>query len=92
MATPGADDLIMRVYAAMAQKERELISARTRAVLAAARDRETVLGGDRGWLQPSPPCAAAAAHVRQEEANRTAHRLTLELEALREKGSRPTPK
>jgi DNA invertase Pin-like site-specific DNA recombinase len=32
----GADDLMMRIYAAMAQKERELISERTRAALAAA--------------------------------------------------------
>ena len=30
---PGADDLMMRIYAAMAQKERELISERTRAAL-----------------------------------------------------------
>ena len=37
---PGADDLMMRVYAAMAQKERELISERTRAALAAAKARE----------------------------------------------------
>ena len=33
---PGADDPMMRVYAAMAQKERELISERTRAALAAS--------------------------------------------------------
>jgi len=33
---PGADDLMMRIYAAMAQKERELISERTRVALAAA--------------------------------------------------------
>jgi DNA invertase Pin-like site-specific DNA recombinase len=46
---PGADDLMMRVYAAMAQKERELISERTRAALAAARARGAVLGGDRGY-------------------------------------------
>jgi hypothetical protein len=46
---PGADDLMMRVYAAMAQKERELISERTRAALAAARARRVVLGGDRGY-------------------------------------------
>ena len=45
---PGADDLMMRIYAAMAQKERELISERTRATLAAAKARGTVLGGDRG--------------------------------------------
>ena len=36
---PGADDLMMRVYAAMAQKERELISERTRAALVAAKAR-----------------------------------------------------
>ncbi len=36
---PAADDLMMRIYAAMAQKERELISERTRAALAAARAR-----------------------------------------------------
>ena len=46
---PGADDLMMRVYAAMAQKERELISERTRAALAAAKTRGAVLGGDRGY-------------------------------------------
>ena len=34
---PGADDLMMRIHAAMAQKERELISERTRAALAAAK-------------------------------------------------------
>ena len=46
---PGADDLMMRVYAAMAQKERELISERTRAALGAAKARGTALGGDRGY-------------------------------------------
>ena len=83
---PGADDLMMRVYAAMAQKERELISERTRAALAAARARGAVLGGDRGWRPSIPPCAVAAAQARQQEANRIAHRLALELEALRAKG------
>jgi DNA invertase Pin-like site-specific DNA recombinase len=83
---PGADDLMMRVYAAMTQKERELISERTRAALAAARARGTVLGGDRGWRPPKPPCAIAAAQVRQEGADRTAHRLALEVEALQADG------
>ena len=82
----GADDLMMRVYAAMAQKERELISERTRAALAAARVRGAALGGDRGWRPAVPPCAAAAATSRAEQATRTAHRLTLELEALRAEG------
>ena len=49
---PGADDLMMRVYAAMAQRERELISGRTKAALAAARARGVALGGDRGYPAP----------------------------------------
>ncbi|WP_426954134.1 recombinase family protein [Muricoccus radiodurans] len=83
---PGADDLMIRVYAAMAQKERELISERTRAALAAARARGAVLGGDRGWRPSVPPCARAAAQVRREEAERAAHRLALEIERLRADG------
>jgi DNA invertase Pin-like site-specific DNA recombinase len=83
---PGADGLMMRVYAAMAQKEWELISERTRAALAAARARGAVLGGDRGRRPSSPPCAAAAATSRAEQATRTAHRLALEVEALQAEG------
>ena len=83
---PGADDLMMRIYAAMAQKERELISERTKAALAAARARGKALGGDRGYRPSCGPDAALAAVVRQEEAERTGHRLALEVEALRETG------
>ena len=79
-------DLMMRVYAAMAQKERELISERTRAALAAAKARGAVLGGDRGYRPSAGPCAAAAAKSRAEEADRTAHRLLLELATLRDAG------
>jgi DNA invertase Pin-like site-specific DNA recombinase len=52
---PGADDLMMRIYAAMAQKERELISERTRAALGAAKARGMALGGDRGYRPVSWP-------------------------------------
>ena len=83
---PGADDLMMRVYAAMAQKERELISERTRAALAAAKARGAVLGGDRGYRPSAGPCAAAAASAREDAATRIAHRLSLEIEALRHEG------
>jgi len=83
---PGADDLMMRVYAAMAQKERELISERTRAALSAAKARGAVLGGDRGYRPTVPPCAAAAATSRSERADQTAHRLWFEIERLQGEG------
>ena len=83
---PGADDLMMRIYAAMAQKERELISARTKAALAAAKARGTVLGGDRGYRPAGGPYAAAASQARRLEAERAAHRLALEVGTLREDG------
>src|SRR5271163_62123 len=83
---PGADDLMMRIYAAMAQKERELISERTRAALAAAKVRGAALGGDRGYRPSAAPCTAAAAAARAEEADRTAHRVRIEINRLRESG------
>jgi DNA invertase Pin-like site-specific DNA recombinase len=49
---PGADDLMLRVYAALAQKEREPIAERTRAALAAARARGAMLGRDQATGRP----------------------------------------
>jgi DNA invertase Pin-like site-specific DNA recombinase len=83
---PGADDLMMRIYAAMAQKERELISERTRAALAAAKARGTLLGGDRGYRPATGPDATAAALARRATAERAAHRLALEVERLAAEG------
>ncbi len=83
---PGADDLMMRVYAAMAQKERELISERTRAALGAAKARGAVLGGDRGYRPCVAPCAARATAIRREAADQVAHRLSLEIATFQGEG------
>jgi len=45
---PAANKFTLHIMAAVAQQERELISARTRAALAAAKRRGVVLGGDHG--------------------------------------------
>ena len=84
---PGADELMLRIYAAMAQKERELIGERTRAALAAAKVRGTVLGGDRGYRPAAGPDTALAALARVVAAERGAHRLALEVEAERAAGA-----
>src|SRR4051794_34147827 len=76
---PGADDLMMRIYAAMAQKERELISERPGAALAAARARGKALGGDRGYRPATGPDAGAAALARRRRAEQVAFRLRLEV-------------
>ena len=83
---PGADDLMMRVYAAMAQKERELISERTKAALGAAKARGARLGGDRGYRPTAGPDSRAAGVVRRDTAEQAAHRLLLEVDRLRDAG------
>ena len=83
---PGADDLMMRIYAAMAQKERELISERTKAALAAAKARGARLGGDRGYRPAAGPDSGAATVSRREAAERAAYRLLLEVDRLHVEG------
>jgi hypothetical protein len=42
--------------------------------------------GDRGYRPSAGPCAAAAASSRADAATQTAHRLSLEIDALRGEG------
>ena len=84
---PGADELMLRIYAAMAQKERELIGERTRAALAAAKARGRVLGGDRGYRPVAGPDAALAASARSIAAQRGASRLFFEIQSLQAAGT-----
>jgi DNA invertase Pin-like site-specific DNA recombinase len=83
---PSADDLMMRIYAATAQNGRGLISGRTRVALAAAKAGGAALRGDRGYRPACGPDAAAATLARREAAERAAHRLALEVDALRRNG------
>jgi hypothetical protein len=77
---------VMRADAARAQKERELISERTRAALAATRARGAMPGQDREGRPPVPLCAPQAAWARQTGASQTVCRLVLETEALKRQG------
>lgn len=66
---PGANSFTVGVMALVAQQEREAISARTKAALAAARVRGVKLGGLRGHTLPSHAAAAASAKVRTANAD-----------------------
>ncbi|MGG5890192.1 hypothetical protein ACLF3G_24035 [Falsiroseomonas sp. HC035] len=74
---------MMRVHAATAQKERELLAETTSTALSAAKAGERLLGGHRGYPCPAGPDATAAAQALWEASERAANRLVLEVERLR---------
>jgi hypothetical protein len=65
---PEANEMVVGIMAVVAQAERTMISARTKAALAAAKARGVKLGGDRGNL----PATAAKGGLASLEARRKA--------------------
>jgi DNA invertase Pin-like site-specific DNA recombinase len=66
---PGADSMMIGIYAVLAQKEREMISERTRAALKSARERGIKLGGARaGGVEKSAESRIAKADQGAERA------------------------
>jgi DNA invertase Pin-like site-specific DNA recombinase len=64
---PNANRLTVGIMAMVAEEERRMISARTKASLAAAKARGTQLGGDRG-IKPTVKMRRKSAQARQQRA------------------------
>jgi DNA invertase Pin-like site-specific DNA recombinase len=76
---PNADNFQLHIYAALAEQEREFISLRTKAALAAAKTRGTKLGGLRD--------ATGQRNIAvQKEARRRAEKVAKVIVPMREQG------
>jgi len=69
---PEANEMVVGIMAVVAQAERKMISARTKAALQAAKARGMVLGGFRGHIPTAAEVAAANAAVRAKADARSA--------------------
>jgi DNA invertase Pin-like site-specific DNA recombinase len=85
---PHANRLTIHILAAMAEHEREMISARTKAALAQAKARGVKLGGNRGTIgQVAREGGRASGQVRQCRAAQRAQDLRPLFEKLEHQGT-----
>lgn len=80
---PNANRLTVRLMAVIAQEEREMISARTKAALAAAKARGVKLGGYKGGPVPDAKLGGVA---EKEAADAFARRVAPMAEEMRRQG------
>jgi DNA invertase Pin-like site-specific DNA recombinase len=78
----ATDPFLLRIYAALAEKERALISPRTKDALAAARSRGVKLGGPK-----LPEARRKALAVRSADADAFAHNTQPIIEQIRAAGA-----
>ena len=83
---PNANRLTVGIMAMVAEEERRMISARTKAALAAAKRRGVQLGGDRG-KPPTAKMRKRSAVVRQQRATERAADIKPTIEELQASGA-----